>query len=228
MNDSWGMALLDHYRGNRQHPLILHTSFGDPETVPVEVFFRDEKSFTELERFALELCRGPVLDIGAGTGCHAHFLQQKGIRVTALESSPGACELMRLLGIHRVIRRDIFHYNGTGYQTALMMMNGLGLAGSLGQLASLLNHVFSGLAPGGQILADSCDVAYLYHDIPFPATNFYGEQQYCYEYKGSMDQPFSWLFVDSERLQQEAARVNLQVQVVFEDGDQYLARITRF
>jgi len=228
MYDSWGKALLDYYKGTLKDQLILHTSFGDPEIVPMQVFFRDEESFTELERYALELCQSPVLDIGAGTGCHSLFLQQKGQRVVALEQSPGACEVMRLSGIRRIIQQDIFRYSGTGYKTALIMMNGLGLAGSLDRLARLLDRVFSWLLPGGQILADSCDVAYLYQDVLMPVNNFYGEQEYCYEYKGQKDKPFPWLYVDIDRLKREAYRVNLKVQVVFEEDDQYLVRISRF
>jgi hypothetical protein len=135
---------------------------------------------------------------------------------------------MRSSGVKQVIQDDIYDFRGTGYQTALMMMNGLGLAGYLDRLPVLLELIFSWLSPGGQILADSCDVAYLYLDEPMPATSFYGEQQYCYEYLGQKDKPFPWLFVDIERLRQEAYSVNLKVQVVFEDDDQYLARITRY
>ncbi len=227
MKDCWGTALLDYYHGKQDCRLTLHTSYGVPETVPIEVFFRSHQDFSDLERYALELCQGPVLDIGAGTGCHALFLQQHGISVTALERSAGACEVMRQIGIQQIIQDDIFNFTAAGFKTGLMMMNGLGLAGTLKRLPSLLEQVMSRLSPGGQILVDSCDVSYLYFGQPLPSTSFFGEQQYSYEYQGYRDPTFSWLFIDAERLQQEAAKVQLEVQVIFEEDDQYLARIVR-
>lgn len=228
MNDCWGRAMLDYYKGKQQDQLILHTSFGDPETVPLEVFFRSPANFSDLEQYAIELCQERVLDIGAGTGCHALALQEMGLSVTALEQSPGACEVMRMTGVQQIVQEDIYSFTGTGFQTALMMMNGLGLAGNLDRLPLLLEHVFSRLTQGGQILADSCDVSYLYYDKPLPLTKFYGEQQYSYEYQGYRDEPFSWLFLDIDRLKKEAAKVFLKVQILFEEQDQYLARITRY
>lgn len=227
MKDCWGRALLDYYKGKQQDQLILYTSFGDPETVPLEVFFRSPANFSDLEQYAIELCQEPVLDIGAGTGCHALALQEKGLSVTALERSPGACEVMRMTGVQQIVQEDIYNFTGAGFQTALMMMNGLGLAGNLDQLPLLLEHVISRLTPEGQILVDSCDVSYLYYDRPLPLAKFYGEQQYSYEYQGYRDTPFSWLFLDIHRLKQEAAKVFLKVQILYEEEEQYLARITR-
>ncbi|GJM28889.1 MAG: SAM-dependent methyltransferase [Cyclobacteriaceae bacterium] len=226
MADLWGKALLDYYLGVQQDPLILHTSFGEPEEVPMEVFFPGA-GFSRQEMFALNLCKGPVLDIGAGTGRHAGMLQDSGHRVVALEKSPGACEVMRRSGISEVIEQDIYHYDGGGFQTGLMMMNGLGLAGSLDKLPDLLDQVISKLLPGGQILADSCDVHYLYLQEQLPETAYYGEQEYCYEYQGEKDTPFPWLFVDMDRLKYAAKKIGLSVQIVFLEGEQYLARISK-
>ena len=76
-NDLWGRALLDYHRGKKKEPLILHTSFGEPEEVPLGVFFRQPHEFSDLEQFAMDLCQGPVLDVGAGTGCHSLYLQRE-------------------------------------------------------------------------------------------------------------------------------------------------------
>lgn len=225
--DLWGNALLDYCRGVQGEPLVLHTSFGDPEVVPMDKFIRDTSDFSELELLALDLCKGPVLDIGAGVGCHSRFLQQRGQPVTALEKSPGACKLMRQSGIMDVVEQDIYHFTGSGYQTALMLMNGLGLAGKLDNLSIFLEQVSSRLSPGGQILADSCDVQYLYQDRSLPKEYYYGEQRYCYEYKGVKDVTFPWLFIDMDRLKDEAGKIGFTVQIIFIQGEQYLARIQR-
>ena len=225
--DLWGKALLDHYLGRHEIPLVLHTSFDDPELVSLEVFFRDQSEFSELETLACNLCRGSVIDIGAGTGCHTVALQSRGFEVAALEKSTGACEVMRRSGVNQVIEGDIYHYEIRGYDTALMMMNGLGLAGTLQNLPTLLTKVMSCLEPSGQIIADSSDIAYLYRDLPMPSRKYYGELEYYYEYQGLTDDIFPWLFVDYQRLQKAVNQLGLKVEFLFEEDDQYLVRIFR-
>ena len=224
--DLWGKALLDYYH-KKPDQLTLHTSYGDPELVSLEIFFRDPDMFSELEVFACQLCKGKVLDIGAGAGCHTLALQNQGFQVTALEKSPGACEVLKLLGVRQVIEGDIYQFNETGFDTALLMMNGLGLAGSLNNLPNLLSTLFSCLVPSGQIIADSSDISYLYGNVPPPSSSYYGEVEYFYEYRGNMDDTFPWLFVDFKRLQQAATTVGLMAQLVYEEEDQYLVRITK-
>ncbi len=225
--DLWGRALIDYHRGATEEPLILHSSFGEPEAVPVDVFFRSSAVFSDMETYAMELADGSILDVGAGTGCHSLFLQAQGKRVTALEKSPGACSVMRAAGVERVVEGDIHSFQGSGFDTVLLMMNGLGLAGTLDQLAGFLKQVFNSLSAGGQVLADSCDIHYLYSELKLPETPYYGEQQYFYEYKGQRDPSFHWLFVDVISLRKAAAKANLSVQVVYEEQDQYLVRIVR-
>ncbi len=64
--DIQGKALLDYFLGKEEVHLILHTSYGVVEEMPVEVFFRDRPDFSKLERLALRNCRGKVLDVGLG------------------------------------------------------------------------------------------------------------------------------------------------------------------
>lgn len=227
MGDLWGHALLDYYQGILENPLILHAPFGEPEVVPLKIFFRNKAMLSDLEVFALDLCRSPVIDIGAGAGCHSHILQESNHSVTALDKSLGACRVMRLRGIRQVIQKDLFSFKNKGFQTALMMMNGLGLAGSLNKLSRLLHWVFSLLAPDGQIIADSSDIRYLYDNQSLPGTRYYGELDYYYEYRGKLGPAFSWLFVDIDQLKHAASKVGLRAQLVFEEEDQYLARITK-
>lgn len=227
MKDLWGRALHDYYHGVLNNSLILHTSFGEPEEVPVWVFFREPENFEEHELLALDLCKGRVLDIGAGTGCHSLYLQQYGASVTALEQSSGACEVMRSRGVQNVVEQDVFNFNQGKFDTALILMNGLGLAGTLNKLTVFLNHIMSLLNPDGQILADSCDVRYLYSKQQLPKGNYYGEQRYSYQYENQKDVEFPWLFVDVGRLMEEAHQIGLAAQIVYQSETQYLARITR-
>lgn len=206
---------------------MLHTSYGDLEEMPVEVFFREPDEFPELEHIALALCDGRTLDIGAGVGSHALYLQEQGVDVTALEFSPGACAVMHKRGVQKVLQQDFFNCDTGQYDTLLFLMNGIGLAGTIAGLSTLLRHCRSLLRQGGQLLFDSSDISYLYADGSVEKPHGYqGEIRYQYEYKGETGEPFNWLFIDQEMLTRIARTEGWVVQVVFEDGnDQYLARM---
>ena len=226
-HDILGTALHD-YRGKKSvSPLLLHTSYGDIEEMPVAVFFRKPADFPVLERIALTHCYGKVLDIGAGAGSHALYLQQQGIAVQAMDISPGAAEVMRQRGVKQVTTVDFFQYTDGEYDTLLFLMNGIGLAGDLNGLRKLLQHCRQLLAPGGQLLFDSSDIAYLYADesVPKPA-DYYGQIGYQYEYRGKKGTPFSWLYIDQHTMHSLAGEAGWTMQVLYEDdNDQYLARL---
>ena len=118
----------------------------------------------ELEVLALQQCRGSVLDVGAGAGCHALALQRRGLQVTALDISEGAVEAMQRQGVRQVLRQDIFQLKGAAYDTLLMLMNGIGIAGTLEGLERFLEHAKTLLRPGGQILLESSDILYMYEE----------------------------------------------------------------
>lgn len=47
-----------------------------------------EKQMPLLERTALQLATGKILDVGAGSGCHSLALQEAGKDVHAIDISP--------------------------------------------------------------------------------------------------------------------------------------------
>jgi SAM-dependent methyltransferase len=228
--DVQGQALMDFWQHkDKKLKLKLHTSYGPPERMPVQVFFRDPRKYSELERQALSHCRGRVLDVGAGAGAFPLVLQEKGLAVTALENSALSCEVMRLRGVKDVLLGDLWEMEGVHYDTLLLMMNGLGLAGTLPELPGLLQQLRGLLAPGGQILFDSSDIRYLYEgeDVPMPQDRYWGEILYQYEYKGERGEEFSWLYLDMEVMSVIARDMGFHFRVLYgPDHDQYLARLT--
>jgi SAM-dependent methyltransferase len=225
--DVFGKALNDFYRKGSSKKLWLHNSYGKPEEMPVDIFFRDEAELTELELTALSFCRGQVLDIGAGTGAHSLVLQGRGFDVSALEISPAASKIMTKRGIRQVINRDINAYAANSYDTLLMLMNGIGLCGDIAGLHVLLPHLKSLLKPQGQILLDSSDISYLYPAGNFPHDSYYGEISYQYEYQGDKGSRFKWLYIDFDYLTNISAGYGLSCEMLFEDDtDQYLARLS--
>lgn len=224
--DVFGKALLDFHQFGQTEKLWLHNNYGKPEEMPVEVFFRSEEELPELEEYALSLCKGKILDIGAGVGAHSLVLQSSGLDVTALEISANACEIMKNRGIKKVIPGDIFSEQ-KDYDTLLLLMNGIGLCGDIEGLNKLLLHLKRFLKPEGQIILDSSDISYLYYPGNFPIENYYGEISYQYEYQSIKGDWFKWLYIDFESLKHIAVKNGFFCEFLLEDEmDQYLARLT--
>ncbi len=225
--DVLGQAWLDHWRQGRAAPLWLHTSYDEEtEEMPIDYFFRAPAHFPEIEQYALSMCRGKVLDVGAGTGVHASYLQQQGQRVTTLEISTAGVHIQRERGLHQVVHGDYHDYEGRGFDTVLLLMNGVGVCGTIAGLHSLLRQAQRWLSPAGQLIFDSSDVAYLYEGA-LPTGAYYGELRYRYEYRGQRGRWFPWLYVDIDTLETIALSEGWRVQKVFQDEqDQYLACLT--
>ncbi|MDQ3393784.1 MAG: SAM-dependent methyltransferase, partial [Bacteroidota bacterium] len=90
--DIQGHAIFDYWTTGKAVALKVHNSYGVPEKMPVESFFRPYKDLPEIERFALDICEEHVLDVGAGAGRHSLVLQEMNKKVTALEISPLSSE----------------------------------------------------------------------------------------------------------------------------------------
>lgn len=225
MTDIHGKAILDYYRGNEEATLIVHNSYGALEEMSAEVFFREEEDFTVLEHLALIECKGKVLDLGAGAGAHSLVLASRGFEVTAVENSPGCVEVMKQSGLKKVTLEDYqnHHYS---YDTVLILMNGLGLAGTMERLPGFLQRCGRLLNSGGQILVDSSDINYLYADGTPRPSGYYGEVSYQYEYLGKKGEWFDWLYVDQHTLQEVTTHLGMVCEILHTDeNDQYLACI---
>ena len=229
MKDPFVEACRDYYLKKSETLILVHADKAETEEINIEYFFRNE--FPLLERKALELCSGDVLDIGAGTGIHSLELQKKGFSVNALEIKSGLCEIMNKRGLKNVINADIFAFNAKKYDSLLMLMNGIGLCADFNGLEKFLGHARNLLKPGGKIILDSSDLLYLYTEEDGSVSidlsdDYYGILEYFYEYKGVIGEKFKWLFVDYSNLEFYAEKYGFDCRMVFEDEHyNYLAEL---
>ena len=228
-----GKALLHYLERSKDADIITLNSFGDEEIVPVAYFFRSYQDMPELEQRALDLARGSILDIGAGAGSHCLYLLEKGLAVTALDPSADAIACCQKRGIQHTYCGTIQNFTGEKFDTLLLLMNGIGVAGALAKLDALLLHLKSLLRQGGQILLDSSDIRYMYEldDAANPVYpedgTYYGDIQFSVYYDGEYEPPFQWVYVDYTALSHAAERAGLKAEKVM-DGPHFdfLARLT--
>ncbi len=224
--DVFGNALADYYKTGKAETLWLHNSYDEPEEMPLDIFFRTADEMPELEQLALNLCKGKVLDVGAGVGSHALLLQEHGIEVTAIDISLPAVQIMKQRGVKKAFEQDILT-SATKYDTLLFLMNGIGLTGTLAGLTSFLAHAKQLINPGGQLIFDSSNISYLYEGLSKPSNKYFGEVSYRYEYKQQKGKWFDWLYIDQQTLIDISQQQGWQCEIVFDDGeDQYLATLS--
>lgn len=227
MTDLPGLAIRDYFFGKKGSKLFVHDEFGPKVEMPVSAYFRTYLTMPSLERTALQQAEGKILDVGAGAGAHVLALQEMGKEVTALEISPASCDVMRRRGVKKVIEADYFSFSEEKFDTLLFLMNGIGLAGSLKGLERVLTQAEVVLADAGQILFDSCDIAYMYEDL-LPENPYYGEARVRYSYGNLTTDWFKWLYVDSDTLAGVATRLGWKMEILEEDDQsQYLTRLFR-
>ena len=231
--DILGNALLDYQLGKYSEDITTYSSLDEEDTLPLPYMFRTFKDMPKLEQKALKICQGEILDIGCGAGSHSLYLQNKGLSVTSLDSSPGAIEVSKLRGLKNPINENLLNFEGKTYDTILILMNGVGLAGTLNGLEKFFAKLKSLLKTDGQILLDSSDIIYMFENdedggywIPEDVT-YYGEISFSMEYKNKKSESFPWLYVDYNTLQRAANYSNLDCELVME-GEHYdfLARLT--
>lgn len=226
-------ALADLAAGDASAVVAIESDDGVTQHVAAALFAEGSDALADAEALALGVCRGHVLDVGAGSGRHAIELQRAGARVRAIDVCPELVALMRARGVVDARVADVFDLREERFDTLLMMMNGIGIVGTLEGLDHFLAHARRLLRPGGQILFDSFDL----RTSPDPRTAraiavreasgiYFGEVTFRMSYSGRTGDRYPWLFLDGETAASRAEANGWHLQLLFEDEDStYVARL---
>ncbi|HVP13466.1 MAG TPA: methyltransferase domain-containing protein [Phycisphaerae bacterium] len=231
----FGKALLAYFEGDTAAELTIRRDDGRETPLPVSWFFRDASRFTPVDRAALEHCAGRVLDAGAGTGLHSLVLQQRGLRVVAIDVSPHAVTVMKRRGLTEVRSADVLEFQGGPFDTLLMMGHGIGMVETIDGLDRFLAHARSLIAENGQILLDSMDVRVTddagnlaYQEANRKAGRYIGEIRMQFEFRRQQGPVCGWLQVDSDTLTDHSALAGWRCAIIHRETDgNYLARLTQ-
>jgi len=224
-----GLAIADYYKNGIAGRLRVFSPDFEEDEIPVDTLFREFSEMPQLEQTALQMARGRILDVGAGAGCHSLALQEMGKDVTAIDISPLAVETMQKRGVKNAKEED-FWLVDEKYDTILMLMNGIGIVGTLKELPRFFRHVATLLNEGGEVFVDSSDICYVFETdddiIELPEGDYYGELEYQMQYKRTKGESFPWLYIDFQTLSEIAAECGFKAEVV-EMGEHYdyLARL---
>ncbi len=229
----YGEAILDYFNGNFQTPLIVVDELGRRKEVPVNLFFREFGEFPEMEKKAVELCSGKVLDIAAAAGRHSLALQQRGLIVCAVDIIPSCVQVMKMRGVHEAYCTDILEFQGGPFDTLLGVMNGLTIVERLERLPAFLKHIRRLIGPDGQYLVDSADLRCSVDSqmqgllkTKTDAGDYFGELTAHIEYRNKKGTTLRELFVDPETLRDHAFEAGWKCDIVMQQNNgRYLAQL---
>ena len=231
--DPMGRAIAEYHKTGKADRLRVFSPMFEEDEIPLTTLFRNYEDMPRIEQKALDTATGKTLDVGAGSGCHSLVLQERGVDVTAIDISPLSVEAMKERGVKKVLEQDFFTLSGRQYDTILMLMNGIGIVGTLERLPEFFRQLDKILASGGQVLCDSSDISYVFEtedgiiELPDDMV-YYGEHSFQMQYKDTIGEPFNWLYIDADTLREKAGRSGYAVEVVAEgEHYDYLARITK-
>lgn len=232
MLDLFGKAILDFQTNNSPEDIITETNISEADEMDITYLFRSYNEMPKLEKKALQLSKGKVLDVGCGAGSHSLYLQnEKNLEVTSIDISENAIQACQLRGLKNAKVQNILDLGNEKFDTILLLMNGTGIFGTLAETSKYLLKIKSLLAPNGQILIDSSDIIYMFDEDDdgskwIPADGYYGELTFTISYKNQTEEAFPWLYLDYNTLQNAAFANGLQCELI-EEGKHfdYLARL---
>ena len=137
LTDPFGLAIYEYSLNKNSKTITVKSDLCDDDEIPIEYLFRDYRSMPQIEQKALDLCQGNVLDIGAGAGSHSVYLKEKGLSPYAIDTSAGAIEYLKSVGIE-CQQIDVFNLENKKYDSIICLMNGLGIAGTFDRLPHFL------------------------------------------------------------------------------------------
>lgn len=124
-------------------------------------YFLPYEQWDALDHWLVVQAVGHALDVGSGAGRVALHLQDAGHAVTALDISPGACEVCRQRGVRTVVEGTVFELPGSPsepqFDSVLMLGNNLGLLESRRHAPLLLKALATLTRPGALILGRGRD-----------------------------------------------------------------------
>lgn len=222
--DVLGKAIHRYWQEGKSEKIKIRINGEADEPLDPAYFFRTFDEMPYLEQYALLRAKGKCLDVGAAAGCHSLVLQEWGMDVTALEYSELSSEVAQKRGVEKVVCTDLMKFEGAGFDTIFLLMNGWGLGITLEGTYKLMEKLKTLLNPGGQIIGDTSDLVYMHPEnkgqqMPSFGEKYYGEIQFDLNWE-HYHTSFPWLYPAPQVLEEIARQHSMDYELVTE-GEHY-------
>jgi SAM-dependent methyltransferase len=229
----FGLALEKYFKGDKDIKIIYHRDDGQETEDLIEGYFRTYPNFSELEKIAIDRCKGKILDIGSGTGPHTLELQKRGFDVLAIDISKKACEIMKKRGVKRTECKTPYEINEKNFDTIIILGCSIGFVADLKGLKRFLKYAKTLLSKEGFILMDSRDIRITDNSkhIEYQQNNtrkgkYRGEIRLQIEFNGVKGELFQILHIDPDTLKDLAKDLGWKCEILSEnESGLYLAKL---
>ncbi|MEQ7126179.1 class I SAM-dependent methyltransferase [Actinopolymorpha sp. B11F2] len=233
IGDAFGELLLATYAGRSGYGAIERND-GLLAPHAGEIYFTGSADWSDLERAACDRSTGRVLDAGCGAGRHSLYLQERGLDVTAIDPSPGACQVARARGVRKVhqVCLEELPVLGERFDTFLLLGNNLALLGTPEHADVVLDALARSATPNAQVLG-GCRDPYVtddpdhldYHSHNRRHGRAGGQTRLRSRFGRLADPWFDYLFCSRDELARWTEHSPWRLTGVDEEGPGYLAEL---
>ena len=234
--DVWGAILADILEG-RSAMEIVERDDGYMMAFDAGYFVAPFAQWDDpVERRAMRFVRGRVLDVGCGAGRVCLHLQERGLEVVGIDSSPGAirCCLARGVRDARILALDAVDGTLGAFDTIVFLGQTLGMLGSRARARRLLRRLAALTTDRGRIVAETFDP----HRLDEPAHRRYrarnlrdgrmpGQLRVRVRYRDLATRWIDWLQVSPDELDTLVEGTGWRVARTLGDGPSYIAILER-
>ena len=152
--DFFGKVLYEYWKGDKTSTLFFIENKKKRFPIEVSRYFRSYEEFSDLEKKAIRMTYGEILDVGCATGYHVTALKRRG-NVDAIDISEHIIKIANEQGIENCFVADIFKYHpNKKYDTITLFENNIGLAGTISKTKKFIKILAKLLKEDGQILCE--------------------------------------------------------------------------
>ena len=157
--DAYGEELKSFVRNGHQTEVVERDDGYIDSHEGIPFYFAPYSEWRELDKQAVTMARGRVLDVGCGAGRVSLHLQSKGHEVVAIDNSPGAIEVSRGRGVRdaRVLSFVQVNQSVGSFDSIVLFGSNFGLFANYRRARWLLRRLKGMVSMSGRIIADVVD-----------------------------------------------------------------------
>jgi SAM-dependent methyltransferase len=211
MKETWdvhGHTMWDAWKGLDSFDIVERDD-GYIDSIDGASYLAQYRDWPEIERRAMKLVKGRVIDLGCGAGRVSLYLQGRGFDVVGLDISPLALKTCRERGLRKTKLGSVLSLKlrEASFDTAILFGNNFGLLGTPSRAKRVLLGMSKIVTSGGLILAETADpyqtdepVHLAYHRQNMKRGRLAGQIRMRVRYKQYCTPWFDWLLASRSEM----------------------------